>query len=161
MFTVPPLSEQTVKVNLNQGDCVNGTFSASGGTGTGVDFAVMNPNGKELLSYNYTTLKTFSFSASTAGTYELSFDNSFCSCEGGKNVMLTYSVSKPVQGSLAAKSNQEFPFIIVLILVIVIVAAAVVVMMMRRQKINVNNAAVQPQATRVFMVNMFRKYVTE
>ena len=46
--------------------------------------------------------------------------------------MLTYSVSKPVQGSLAAKSNQEFPFIIVLILVIVIVAAAVVVMMMRR-----------------------------
>ena len=48
MFTVPPLSEQTVKVNLNQGDCVNGTVSASGGTGTGVDF-VMN----DLTAKNY------------------------------------------------------------------------------------------------------------
>ena len=105
-FTVPPLSEQTVKVNLNQGDSVNGTFSVSGGTGTGVDFMVSDPNGKELLSYNYTSYTSFSFSASITGTYILSFDNSFCSCVGGKTVTLNYSVNdKPVQVSSQGGSN--------------------------------------------------------
>ena len=140
-FTVPPLSGQTVKLDLNQGDSVNGTFSASGGTGTGIDFKVTDPNGKELLSYNYTDSKAFSFSASTAGTYNMSFDNSFCSCEGGKNVTLDYSVNKPVQGSLEAASNGGFPFATVLILAIVIVAVAAVVIMMTRPRTKANNAA--------------------
>ncbi|MGA3290589.1 MAG: emp24/gp25L/p24 family protein [Candidatus Bathyarchaeia archaeon] len=144
-FTVPPLSEQTVKVNLNQGDFVKGTVSVSGGTGTGVDFMVSDPNGKELLSYNYTSYKSFSFSASITGTYTLSFDNSFCSCIGGKNVTLEYSVNdKPVQGSLEVGSNGGFPIVIILILVIVIVAIAAVVTLMRRLRTNTNNATLSP-----------------
>ncbi len=144
-FTVPPLSEQTVKVNLNQGDSVNGTVSVSGGTGTGVDFMVSDPNGKELLSYNYTSYTTFSFSASINGTYTLSFDNSFCSCVGGKNVSLDYSVNdKPVQRSLAVGSNGGFPIVIILIFVIVIVAIAAVVILIRRPRTNTNNATVSP-----------------
>ena len=158
-FTVPPLSEQTVKVNLNQGDSVNGTFSVSGGTGTGVDFMVSDPNGKELLSYNYTSYTSFSFSASITGTYILSFDNSFCSCVGGKNVTLDYSVNdKPVQVSSQGGSdgsNGGFPIVIILVLVIVIVAIAVVVILMRRPRTNTNNAAVSPQATRTLIMHMF------
>ena len=112
-FTVPPLSEQTVNVNLSQGDFVNGTVSVSGGTGTGVDFMVTDPNGKELLSYNYTCFTNFSFSASITGTYLLSFDNSFCSCYGGKNVTLDYSVNdKPVQVASQGGSYGGFPYLI-------------------------------------------------
>ena len=146
-FTVPPLSEQTVNVNLNRGDSVNGTFSALGGTGTGIDFKVTDPNGKELLSYNFTSYKSFSFSASSTGTYILSFDNSFCSCDGGKNVTLDYSVNKPVQGSLEVGFNQGFPFVIVLILVIVIVAIAAVVVLMRRPRAKTSDSAVSQQDT--------------
>ncbi|MGD0450414.1 MAG: emp24/gp25L/p24 family protein [Candidatus Bathyarchaeia archaeon] len=150
-FTIPPLTEKTINVNLNQGDCVNGTFSASGGTGTGVDFTVTDPNGKKLLSYNYTSAKSFSFSASTNGNYKLSFDNSFCSCEGGKNVTLDYSVNASPQGSLNLWSNQGFAVVIVVILVVVILAVAVLVIMLRRAKTNVDNVAFQRQATRITM----------
>ena len=140
-FTVPPLSERTVKLNLNQGNSVSGTISVSGGTGTGVDFMVSDPNGKELLSYNYTSYTNFAFSASITGTYVLSFDNSFCSCAGGKTVSLDYSVSdKPVQVSSQGGSNGGFPIVIVLVLVIVIVAIAAVVISMRRPRTNTNNA---------------------
>jgi hypothetical protein len=147
-FTVPPLSEKTVKVNLNQGDFVKGTVSVSGGTGTGVDFMVSDPNGKELLSYNYTSYTSFSFSASNTGTYVLSFDNSFCSCAGGKNVTLNYSVNdKSVQASSQGGSNGGFPLVIIPILVIVVAAIAVVVILIRHPRTkNTNNSTVN-QAT--------------
>ena len=147
-FTVPPLSEKTVKVNLNQGDFVKGTVSVSGGTGTGVDFMVSDPNGKELLSYNYTSYTSFSFSASNTGTYVLSFDNSFCSCAGGKNVTLNYSVNdKSVQASSQGGSNGGFPLVIIPILAIIVVAIAVVVILIRHPRTkNTNNSTVN-QAT--------------
>ncbi len=144
-FTVPPSSKQTVNVNLIKGDSVNGSFSVSGGSGTGVDFKVTDPNGKELLSYNYTSFTSFSFSASITGTYTLNFDNLFCSCVGGKNVSLDYSVNdKPVQVSSQGGSKGGFPIVIILILVIVIVAIAAVVILMRRPRTNTNNATVSP-----------------
>ena len=144
-FTVPPLSQQTVNVNLIQGDSVNGTVSASGGTGTGVDFKVTDPNEKELLSYNYTTYTSFSFLASINGTYILSFNNSFCSCAGGKNVTLDYSVNdKSVQVSSQEGSNEGFPIMITLILVIIIIAITAVVILTRSLRANTNNETVSP-----------------
>ena len=155
-FTVPPLSEKTVKVNLNQGDFVKGTVSVSGGTGTGVDFMVSDPNGKELLSYNYTSYTSFSFSASNTGTYVLSFDNSFCSCAGGKNVTLNYSVNdKSVQASSQGGSNGGFPLVIIPILAIIVVAIAVVVILIRHPRTkNTNNSTVS-QATRTHDATFF------
>ncbi len=132
-FTVPPLSQQNINVNLSQGDSVNGTFSASGGTGTGVDFRVTDPNGKQLLSYNFTSFTNFSFSASTGGTYLLSFDNSFCSCYGGKTVTLDYSVNdKTVQVIAQGATYEGLPFASILIVfsvvfVIVIFAVAILI----------------------------------
>ncbi len=148
-FTVPPLSEKTVPLNLNQGNFVKGTVSVSGGTGTGVDFMVSDPNGKELLSYNYTSYMSFSFSASITGTNVLSFDNSLCSCAGGKNVTLAYSVNdKPVQASSQGGSNGGFPFVIIPILAIVVAAIAVVVILIRRPRTNNTNNITVSQATR-------------
>ena len=150
-FTVPPLSERTVNVSLSKGDFVSGTVSVSGGTGTGVDFMVSDPNGKELLSYNYTSYTSFSFSASINGTYILSFDNSFCSCAGGKTVTLNYSVNdKPIQVSSQGMSNGSsggLPIVIIPVLVIVIVAIAAFVILMRRSRTKTNKAAVSSQAT--------------
>ena len=136
-ISVPPVSQQTVKVNLSQGDSVNGTFSVIGGTGTGVDFTVTDPNGKELLSYNWTSRANFSFSASINGTYILLFDNSFCSCYGGKTVTLNYSVNnKTDQVNTQSGSSQEFPIatIVIAVSVVVVIAIFSVVIVIRRQR---------------------------
>lgn len=144
-FTVPPISQQTVKVNLSQGDFVDGTFSVSGGTGTGVDFMVSDPNGKELLSYNYTSFTNFSFSASITGTYLLSFDNSFCSCYGGKTVILDYSVNnKTVQVDTQAGSYEGTPIVPIILAFSVAIAIAIsaVAILIRHLKTNANNETV-------------------
>jgi hypothetical protein len=143
-FTVPPLSQKTVNVNLNQGDSVNGTFSVTGGTGTGVDFIVTDPKGKELLSSNFTSAQSFSFSAKINGTYMMSFDNSFCSCEGGKNVTLEYSVSNSGGASVEDASSEGLPVISALVLTVAIAAVAVVavVFLIRRPKANSESAKV-------------------
>ena len=132
-FTVPPGSKQTISLNLGQNDLVNGTISVSGGTGTGVNFIVSDPNGKELLSYNYTSTAVFSFSASINGTYVMSFDNSFCSCVGGKTVTLDYSInSKPVNSNSQAESDSSVPVgISALIIFCVVLAISVVIVLMR------------------------------
>ena len=145
MFTVPPLGEQTVTVNLNQGDSVKGTVSVTGGTGTGVDFMVSDPNGNELLSYNYTSYTAFSFSASTTGVYTLSFDNSFCSCYGGKTVTLDYSVNnETVQVSMQGGSYEGYPIapIVLTFGVASAIVISTVLILMRRLRTNTNNATV-------------------
>jgi hypothetical protein len=137
-FTILPLSEKTVNVNLNQGDSVSGTFSVSGGTGTGVDFTVTDPNGKQLFSYNYTSFTNFSFSASINGTYLLSFDNSFCSCYGGKNVTLDYSVNDETVQANSQGSNVGFPILpsAITISVIFVIAVSSAALLMRRRRTN-------------------------
>jgi predicted phage tail protein len=145
-FVVPPLSEKTINVTLNQGESVKGTVSVTGGTGTGVDFAVIDPDGNKLLSYNYTSYTSFSFNALIAGTYALSFNNSFCSCVGGKNVELDYSVNgKPLQGSSNAGSNGKFSTLIIAMSVVVIAVAVAVVLLIRRLSANAKDASVAPK----------------
>ncbi len=133
-FTVPPESGKTVTITLNRGEYVNGSFSVTGGTGTGVDFCVSDPNGKELISCNFTSTKIFSFSAPTTGTYTLSFDNSFCSCVGGKNVTLDYAVSQPAKTSIEAKTNEGLPNVTELVLVAAIIAVAAVSILMKHAR---------------------------
>lgn len=134
-FTVPPLSEKTIALNLSQGQICRGSFSVTGGTGTGVDFSVSDPEGKQILSYNFTSQQNFSFSAIVGGIYVLSFNNEFCSCEGGKNVTLDYAVNQPAVSKVAASSTSSFP-IAATALIIAAVAAAVVaaVILVRHRK---------------------------
>jgi hypothetical protein len=155
-FIVPPLSEKTINVNLNQGESVKGNVSVTGGTGTGVDFTVTDPDGNKLLSYNYTSYTSFSFNALVTGTYILGFDNSFCSCVGGKNVDLDYSVSdKPIQGSSNTASNEKFSTLIIIVLVAVIVAAVAVVISIRRLCTKTKDVSVTSKAAATLMLDMF------
>jgi hypothetical protein len=109
---------------------------------------VTDPNGKHLTSYNYTSYANFSFSASVTGTYLFTFDNSFCTCEGGKNVTLDYAVievsSTPVPLSSQGESNIGFPILITLIAVIVITTGVAAVIKIRRRKTNSNNETISP-----------------
>jgi hypothetical protein len=126
-FMISPGNKQSINVNLNKGDFVNGTFSVSGGSGIGVDFNVSDPNGKQLLSQNYVTYANFSFSASTPGTYTLTFDNSFCSCTTGKNVTLDYVVNNSTQSSSESLFEAGFPIAIIVIFALAILTITVVV----------------------------------
>ena len=132
-FTVQPGKTQIVSVNLVKGDSVNGTFSVTGGTGTGVDFVVTDPNGADLQSCNFTSDYSFSFSAPVNGTYGLGFDNSFCSCAGGKTVTLDYSVNdNQVQlSSQAGDNGLSFSTAAVLLIIVILVIVAVVILLTR------------------------------
>ena len=138
-FTVDPGKKQAVSINLGQGDSVNGTFSIAGGSGTGVDFMVSDPSGKSLMSYNFTSGMNFSFSASTGGFYFLSFDNSFCSCAGGKNVTLSYEVNKNQSDNFSlGASSGSYPEVLALIGIAVALAAFAVAVLLKRVRINAN-----------------------
>jgi len=140
-FTIPPLSSQSINLNLKQGDTVNGTISVTGGTGTGVDFMVDDPNGNELLSYNYTTYTNFEFSAPANGTYTLNFNNSFCSCVGGKNVTLNYSINdQTAKITQQNKTNAEPPAATeILILIAAILSTAAVAILSNPKKTKQKN----------------------
>jgi hypothetical protein len=88
-----PNNKQIVSLDLNHGDCVNGTLIVSGGDSNEIRLQVEDPNGANVLSYYYTAYANFSFSANTTGTYQLTLDNSFCSCNTAKNVTIEYTVN--------------------------------------------------------------------
>ena len=115
-FTVPPLQEFVSTAGLSEGDKVSGSITVSGGTDNDIDFYVTDSNGNTILRYNRVTQTSFSFTASTTGTYTMHFDNSF-SIFSSKSVTLGYTVSKAILG-LAP----ELFFLLVIIIVIIIVA---------------------------------------
>jgi hypothetical protein len=86
----------------------------------------------------------------------LSFNNSFCSCVGGKNVALDYSVNdKPIQGSSNALSNGKFSALIIIVLAIVIAAGAAVVLLIRRLSANAKDASANPKLLALLVFDMF------
>ncbi|KPV64702.1 MAG: emp24/gp25L/p24 family/GOLD [Candidatus Bathyarchaeota archaeon BA2] len=73
-----------------------GSITVSGG-GNDIDFYITDPNGNTILRYDRATQTSFSFTASTTGTYTMHFDNSF-SIISSKSVTLSYSISKAIFG---------------------------------------------------------------
>ena len=126
-FTVPPFQEYSKSIGLSNRDKVSGSISVVGGSGNDVNFYVTDPNGNTILSYDRVTQTSFSFSASTTGTYVMHFDNSF-SILSSKSVTLDYTVSKSIAGI-----PQELFFILVAAVVIVIIVAAVIVLAKRKK----------------------------
>jgi predicted secreted protein len=134
-FNVPVETKHAENINLNQGDSVNGTMCLTGNPGSGIDFSVTAPNGKELVSDNFTSFVNFTFTAPMNGIYVMTFDNSFCSCEGGKNVTLDYTVNNgPVQINSQAGSNEEILIITAIIAVAIIITTSAVVISTKRRK---------------------------
>ena len=122
-FTVPASQEVVRTVGLSAGDKV------SGGSGNDINFYVTDPDGNTILRYDRATQTSFSFTASTTGTYTLHFDNSF-SWFSSKSVTLDYTITKPILG-LAP----ELFYLLVIIVVIVIVAIIVAFGLKRRKPV--------------------------
>jgi len=124
-FSIAPLSQKTITLPLTESQCVNGSFSVTGGTGTGLDFLISAPDGSKMLSSNFTSGQNFNFDANTNGNFTLTFSNSFCSCEGGKNVSLTYNVSQNALSSEKSDKSEELPTQTALLLSTAVAVAAV------------------------------------
>ncbi len=107
---------------LNKGDKVSGSITVSGGTGNDIDFYVTDPNGNAILRYDRVTQTSFSFTASTTGTYTMHFDNSF-SIFSSKSVTLDCTVSEASKAILGLAPELFFLLVIIIVIVIVAVVA--------------------------------------
>ena len=125
-FTVPPPQEIVRTISLDEGDKVSGSINVSGGSGNDINFYVTNPNGDTILTYDRTTQTCFSFTASTAGSYTMHFDNSF-TVFSSKTVTLDYTITEPIFGL----PPQQFYFLVFLVIVIV---ASIVAFGLKRRK---------------------------
>jgi len=125
-FTVSPLQEVVRTVGLSEGDKVSGSITVSGGTGNDINFYVTDPNGNTILRYDRASQTSFSFTASTTGTYTMHFDNTF-SIFSSKSVTLDYTITKAILG-LAPE------LFYLLVIIIVIVISAIVVFALKRRK---------------------------
>jgi len=126
-LTVPAWQEVVRTVGLSEGDKVSGSITVYGGGGNDVDFYVTHPNGGTILRYDKATQTSFSFTATTTGTYTMHFDNSF-SILSSKSVTLDYSVTKPILG-LAPEI-----FYLLVVIVVVVIAAIIVAYALKKRK---------------------------
>jgi hypothetical protein len=125
-FTVPAWQEVVRTAGLSEGDKVSGSITVSGGGGNDINFYVTDPNGNTILRYDRATQTSFSFTATTTGTYTMHFDNSF-SIFSSKSVTLDYTVTEAILG-LAP----EFFYLLVIIIGVVIVA--IVALALKKRK---------------------------
>ncbi len=130
-FTVPAGSSEQVSLNLNGGDSVTGTISVSGGSGNDVNFKITDSNGNIISSQDRITSTSFSFTASTSGTYKLSFDNSF-SVFSSKSVSLDYSVQSPLLGGGSSGGFVSLLLIVALVAIVIAVVVVVIVVVVRK-----------------------------
>lgn len=115
-FTVPPFQAVVRTLGLSEGDKVSGFVAVSGGIDDDIDLCVTDPNGNTILRFDRATHKSFSFTASTTGTYTLHFDNSF-SIISSKSVTLSYTISKPTFGL----TPQRLFYLLISLIVIIII----------------------------------------
>jgi len=95
-FTVPPRSEVTRPLSLQENDRVVVSFSVVGKSSHELNFYLTDPNGKTISRYDQTGQTNFSFLAALTGTYVLHFDNSLSS--ESKMVTLNYDVEHYIMG---------------------------------------------------------------
>jgi len=130
-YTVPSLGKQTVSIPLSKGDFVTGTLSVTGGSGNDIDFRVEGPSGNVLTSYDRATQLTFSFAASTTGTYTMTLDNSFSELSD-KSVTVDYTVQH--LGATGDGSNDMFLIAAVVVAVVALLIVLAVVYSKRRPR---------------------------
>ncbi len=95
-FTVPPESEVTRSLNLQNDDRVAIGFTVVGQTINALDFSVTDPNGNAVIQFDSAGQKSFSLHATIPGVYTLHFDNSDSLEE--KMVTLNYDVQHYILG---------------------------------------------------------------
>jgi len=120
-FTVPPRSEVTRQLKLQQNDRVAVSFSIVGESSHQLNFYLTDPNGKTILRHDRVGQTSFSFLAALTGTYVLHFDNSLSS--ESKMVTLNYDMEHYIMGM-----PQTLFLVIVIVGFLVLMIAAFVMM---------------------------------
>lgn len=89
-ITVEPFDEETLTLNLNNGQRFSGSLSVSGGLADNIIFAVKAPNGTEIMNLGSVSEGTeFEFMADQDGAYTLVFTNAGLV---SRTVNLTYDI---------------------------------------------------------------------
>ncbi len=107
-FTIQPLKEHTVNLDLKETDGVSGSFSTISNDDTGVNFYITDPYNKTILSYDNVLQRSFSFTTEVDGRYQLHFDNSL-SASSRKTVSLNYDITRYIMGM----PQEQFLFIVI------------------------------------------------
>jgi DMSO/TMAO reductase YedYZ molybdopterin-dependent catalytic subunit len=92
-FSINPQEKQTFTLALAISDQVNGSLVIAGGASEQIKLEVTNPSGNVIYSHWFTLNGTFNFSADTAGNFNVTLDNSGCSCVTEKNVTIDYAIN--------------------------------------------------------------------
>lgn len=96
-FVVQPQKEHVITLSLHATDSVSGSFSVTSNDEIGIDFYIIDPQGKVILTYNNVFQRSFTFIAESTGDYLLHFDNSLSSAYS-KMVALNYNITRYIMG---------------------------------------------------------------
>jgi hypothetical protein len=107
-FTLQPLKEHTITLDLKETDGVSGSFSTVSNDETGVNFYITDPYNNTILRYDNVLQRSFSFTAEVDGSHQLHFDNSL-SASSRKTVSLNYEITHYIMGM----PQEQFLFILI------------------------------------------------
>jgi hypothetical protein len=107
-FTIQPLKEHTITLDLKETDGVSGSFSTVSNDETGVNFYITDPYNNTILRYDNVLQRSFSFTAEVDGSHQLHFDNSL-SASSRKTVSLNYEITHYTMGM----PQEQFLFIVI------------------------------------------------
>jgi hypothetical protein len=107
-FTLEPLKEHTITLDLKETDSVLGSFSTVSNDETGVNFYITDPYNNTIQRYDNVLQRSFSFTAEVDGRHQLHFDNSL-SADSHKTVSLNYEITHYIMGM----PQEQFLFILI------------------------------------------------
>lgn len=107
-FTLQPLKEHTITLNLRETDSVSGSFSVVSNDESGVNFFVIDPYNATILRFDNVLQRNFSFVAEADGNYQLHFDNSVSETQR-KTVTVNYNMTHYIMGM----PEEQFLFIVI------------------------------------------------
>jgi len=93
-YPIQPLQQQTIKLNLNNGDSVTGTIVVNG-QGM-IDFWISDPQGMNVTNYSNAGQTSFSINAQTSGTFTFHMFNP--SADSSISVTINYNPNYTILG---------------------------------------------------------------
>lgn len=113
-FTIQPLEDRIITLNLKETDSVSGSFSVVSNDQTGINFFVIDPYNNTILQYDNVFYRDISFTAKSDGSYQMRFDNSLSDAYS-KTVSVNYNTTHYIFGI----PQEQFLFILIAIVALI------------------------------------------
>jgi hypothetical protein len=113
-FSLQPLKDRIIMLNLKETDSVSGSFSVVSNDENGINFFVTDPYNNTILQYDNVFHREFSFTAESEGSYQMHFDNSLSDAYS-KTVSVNYNVTHYIFGM----PQEQFLFILVAVVALI------------------------------------------